>query len=445
MPPKSAALSPSIKIPQRVGVLGLTSFYNIADGNQPCKRNRSILTIKFRDFKMKVFVINQHGETLMPCGSRKARLLLESGKAKVIRRSPFTIQLNYGSTGYKQDLTLGVDTGHSELGLSVVSKTKEVFSAVAKMRNDISSKMDTRRMYRRQKRNKLRYRKPRFLNRSASTKKGRLAPSVQWKVDAHIRLIKQIKTLLPISKVVLETGKFDMAKMKNPDITNDQYQKGVQYGFENVKAYVLSRDSYKCQYKNKGCSDKLHVHHIKFRSKGGSDTPNNLITLCEKHHKALHAGKFELNIKSHNKLKSATVMNIIRNRLLSYFPEAVETFGYITKANRYQHKIEKTHFNDAFVIAGGSNQKREKERIINFKRKNNRSLQKNRNGYAPAIRKQRYKIQPKDLVKFEGKQYQAVGIQNKGAYLKMTNGVNAIVKSMKKIEVMFHQKGVIYT
>ncbi|MCK5813626.1 MAG: HNH endonuclease, partial [Cocleimonas sp.] len=353
---------------------------------------------------MKVFVINLQGETLMPCSSRKARLLLEGDKAKVIHRSPFTIQLNYGSTGYKQDLTLGVDTGHSEVGLSVVSKTKEVFSAIAKMRNDISSKMVTRRRYRRQKRSQLRYHKPRFLNRSASTRKGRLAPSVQWKVEAHIRLIDQIKTLLPISKVVLETGTFDMAKMKNPSITNEQYQKGVQYGFENIKAYVLSRDDYQCQCKKKGCSDKLHVHHIKFRSNGGSDTPSNLITLCEKHHKALHGGKLKLNVKSHKSLKSATTMNIIRSRLLRYFPEAIETFGYITKANRYQHKIEKTHSNDAFVIAGGSNQKRAEERIISFKRKNNRSLQKNRNGYAPAIRRQRYPVQPKDWVRFEGKQ-----------------------------------------
>jgi len=393
---------------------------------------------------MRVFVINQHGEALMPCKPRKAKIRLREGKAKVISRSPFTIQLKYGSTGYKQDLTLGVDTGHNEVGLSVVSKTKELFSAVAKMRNDISSKMETRRMYRRQKRSGLRYRKPRFLNRSASTRKGRLAPSVQWKVNAHISLINQLKSLLPIARVVLETGTFDMAKMKNPEITNEQYQKGVQYGFENVKAYVLSRDSYQCQCGKKGCSNKLHVHHVKYRSNGGSDMPNNLLTLCEKHHEALHAGKFELNIKSHKSLKSATMMNIIRRRLLSYFPEAIETFGYITKANRYKQGIEKTHSNDAFVIAGGSNQKRAEERTINFKRKNNRSLQKNRNGYAPAIRRQRYAIQPKDLVKFEGKQYQAVGMQNKGAYLKMTDGLKGIVKSVKKIEIVFHQKGVIY-
>lgn len=444
MPPKSTALSPSIKRPQLVGVLGLTSFYNIAEGNLPRKRNRSILMIKFRDFKMKIFVINQHGKILMPCKPKKAKQLLQDDKANVIKRKPFTIQLKYGSTGYKQDLTLGVDTGHNEVGLSVVSETKEVFSAIAKMRNDISGKMDIRRMYRRQKRNNLRYRKPRFLNRTASTRKGRLAPSVQWKVEAHARLINQLRTLLPITEVVLETGTFDIAKMKNPNISNEQYQKGVQYGFENIKAYVLSRDNYRCQSKKKGCSNRLEVHHIKYRSQGGSDAPNNLITLCQKHHKALHGGKLKLNIKSHKSLKSATTMNVIRKRLLEIFPDAIETFGYITKANRYQHGIEKTHSNDAFIIAGGTIQKRAKERTIGFKRKNNRCLQKNRNGYAPAIRRQRYKIQPKDLVKFEGKQYQAVGIQNKGAYLKMSDGVNAIVKSMKKIEVVFHQKGLVY-
>lgn len=394
---------------------------------------------------MRVFVINQHGEALMPCKPRKAKILLREGKAKVISRSPFTIQLKYGSTGYKQDLTLGVDTGHSEVGLSVVSETKEIFSAVASMRNDISKKMTERSSYRRNRRNRLRYRKPRFLNRRASTRQGRLAPSVQWKVNAHAKLIQQLKALLPLTKVVLETGTFDPHKLKNPDIKNEQYQKGVQYGFENVKAYVLSRDGYKCQCGQKGCTSKLEVHHIKYRSQGGSDTPDNLITLCSKHHKSLHDGKWSLDIKKHKSLKSATTMNVIRSQLLKLFPDAIETFGYVTKANRYQYGIEKTHSSDAFVIAGGSCQEREEEQAIHFKRKNNRCIQKNRKGFAPAIRKQRYAIQPKDLVSFEGKQYQAVGIQNKGAYLKMTDGIKAIVKSVKKIEVIFHQKGVVYT
>jgi len=77
---------------------------------------------------MIVFVLNKHGEQLMPCKPRKAKKLLNEEKAKVIRRSPFTIQLLYGSSGYKQNLTLGVDTGHKEVGLSVLQETRNKIS-----------------------------------------------------------------------------------------------------------------------------------------------------------------------------------------------------------------------------------------------------------------------------------------------------------------------------
>jgi len=102
--------------------------------------------------------------------------------------------------------------------------------------------------------------------------------------------------------------------------------------------------------------------------------------------------------------------------------------------------LEKTHATDAFIIAGGLKQQRSQTLKLFFKRKNNRSLQKNRRGFAPSIRKQRYSIQPHDLVIWQGKQYRAIGIQNKGAYLKMTDGVKPIVKSVKPICVVFHQK-----
>jgi hypothetical protein len=75
-----------------------------------------------------------------------------------------------------------------------------------------------------------------------------------------------------------------------------------------------------------------------------------------------------------------------------------------------------------------------------FKRKNNRVLQKNRKGFGPSIRTRRYAIQPYDLVLFEGKQYRAIGIQNKGAYLKMTDGIDTLVKNVKQVKVIYHQK-----
>ena len=165
----------------------------------------------------------------------------------------------------------------------------------------------------------------------------------------------------------------------------------------------------------------------------------------KKHHKQLHNGKFKLDVKKHKSLKSATTMNIIRSRLLKIFPDAIETFGYVTKTNRYIYNITKTHSNDAFVIAGGYSQERSKERTIRFKRKNNRSLQKNRNGVSPSIRRQRYKIQPQDIIEWNGLTCIAIGMQNKGAYLAFMNDAKRIVKNMNTITLIFQHKGVIYT
>ena len=65
-----------------------------------------------------VYVLNKHGEPLMPCSPGKARLLLKQQKACVVKRTPFTIKLLYGSAGYKQPITLGVDAGSKHVGLS---------------------------------------------------------------------------------------------------------------------------------------------------------------------------------------------------------------------------------------------------------------------------------------------------------------------------------------
>lgn len=383
-----------------------------------------------------------HGEPLMPCSPRKARILLKEKKAKVVQREPFTIQLLYGSSGYKQDITIGVDTGHDEVGVSVTIETKELFSSVFKMRNDISKKMTTRKMYRRTRRSRLRYRKPRFDNRSASTRKGSLAPSVEWKIEAHKRIISFYQNRLPNCKIILETGVFDMQKLQNPEIKNEMYQKGVQYGYANTKAYVLTRDGHKCQAGKSGCTKRLEVHHIKFKSQGGSDNPNNLITLCSKHHKELHEGRLNLNIKKHKSLRSATTMNIIRKRLLEHYPNAIETFGYVTKQNRQNLGLEKSHQNDAFVIAGGNKQERAETMGYKFKQANNRAIGIHRRGYAPTARKVRYPIQSGDIVKYEGRIYISRGNLGKGKsiYLEI-EGKKKTVNS-KKVELIYNRKNI---
>ena len=162
-----------------------------------------------------VYDLNTHGRPLLPCSPAKARHLLKDGKAVVKHRTPFTIQLVYGSSGYKQEVILGVDAGSKTIGLSASTRTTELFAANVIPRNDVVNKLSTRREFRRNRRNrKTRYRQARFNNRVHSKHKGWLAPSVEVKIQEHITPIKRVCGVLPISKVVVETAEFDLQKLK---------------------------------------------------------------------------------------------------------------------------------------------------------------------------------------------------------------------------------------
>lgn len=308
-----------------------------------------------------VYVISQNNEPLMPCSNAIARLLLKQGKAKVKKREPFTIKLTYGTTNYTQDLTLGVDTGSGTIGVGVSKDNGEiVYMSEVVVRNDIVDKMTIRSKYRRDRRNrKTRYRKERWFNRKNSIKSDRFSPTMVSKLHSHVKEIEFVKSILPVTTLVLETAQFDTHLMKNPNLANPKvkhwgYQKGINYGFENTKAMVLNRDNYTCQYcKGKHKDSKLEAHHIVFRSQSGSDEQDNLITLCHTCHKDLHNGKITLNLigKKKGALKYATQMNSIRKQLFRIYPDAIETFGYITKENRLQLDVSKEHYYDACIIA----------------------------------------------------------------------------------------------
>ncbi|QIR16454.1 RNA-guided endonuclease IscB [Shewanella aestuarii] len=300
---------------------------------------------------MHVYVINQHNKPLMPCQPVIARLLIKQGKAKVKTRTPFTIKLLMETDEYTQPVIAGMDTGSKIIGCAVTANGKVIYQSEVQLRNDVSKKMQQRAMYRRTRRNrKTRYRPARWLNRSSMRKVGRLAPSIKSKVDSHLREKRQVEAILPVTTWKVEIASFDIHKITNPDVTGVKYQQGVQKDYYNVKAFVLSRDSHQCQSKRKGKhSDKLHVHHIVFRSQGGTDTPSNLITLCEKCHNDLHAGKFELKTGK-SKTKHATEIGIIKSQLSKRW-DFEATHGYETKFKREQVlALPKTHYYDAVAI-----------------------------------------------------------------------------------------------
>ena len=290
--------------------------------------------------------------------SGKVYRLLKSKQAKVVRRCPFTIQLlNEPETLIVQEVVLGQDTGSRHIGTACIGNNKILYQSNTELRTDIKSNMDSRRQARRFRRNrKTRYRKPRFLNRKNSIKLNRLSPSIKHKVQAHIDEIEFCKKILPVSKIVLEVSQFDTALLKNPNLISEKvkhwgYQKGFDYGWSSHREAILNRDNYTCQICGKK-NTRLEVHHVIFRSQGGTDDENNLITLCEDCHSAIHDGKIVLTKKPKKlNLKYATHMSIIRSQLLKVYSEAIETFGFVTKENRNQLSLPKDHYIDACVIA----------------------------------------------------------------------------------------------
>jgi 5-methylcytosine-specific restriction endonuclease McrA len=349
-----------------------------------------------------VYVLNMRGKPLMPTTQQKANKLLKQNKAKVVKRIPFTIQLKYATGETKQKITLGIDSGYKFVGFSAVTDEKEVISGELTLRTDVSKKIQTRAMYRRTRRGKLWHRKPRFDNRKR--KEGWLAPSIQHKLDSHLRLIQKIKEILPISNVIVEVASFDQQKMQNPEISGIDYQQGELQGYE-IREYLLEKWGRKCAY----CGKKgipLEIEHIIPKSRGGSGRVSNLTISCKKCNlkkgtqTAEEFGFPNIQKKAKESLKATVFMNVVRTRIVTEL-DCEYTYGYITKHHRIKQKISKSHSNDAFVIAKGTNQQRTISYICRQTRRNNRSLQKNRKGFKIGIRRQRYDYHPKDLVKIE--------------------------------------------
>lgn len=316
----------------------------------------------------------------MPCSQRKARILLKQKKAKIVGYKPFTIQLTYATGEAKQEVTVGVDEGARHIGTAIVSRDKVLAKGEIELRQDVHSVLMTRAQYRRNRRfRKTRYRKARFLNRRKFD--GWLPPSIRAKLDANFAWIDKFCSLVPNPKLRIEVGKFDTAKMINPEIQGLDYQHGQTYGYYDVRYFVFTRDEYTCQV----CKKKnkiLHTHHIVYRSEGGTDRADNLITVCTDCHTSENhkpGGIFWRWMKEYKKVKQykePPFMNILRRRTFQKYPEAEITYGSETSPRRKELGLEKTHYNDAIAITGVESIKENPDDVFFVKqfRKKKRSL-----------------------------------------------------------------------
>jgi len=319
------------------------------------------------------------------CGH--VRFLLKTGKARVVRRSPFTIRLTYKAQNYVQPITLGVDVGSRHIGLSATTKTKELYAAQCEIRDDVSKYIRMRRCFRQSRRSrKCRYRKRRFLNRKRREKWS--SPSIRTKINSYLRIIKLIVSIMPVQKIRMEIARFDTAKILNPNIYGKGYTEGVLKGFHHINEYVLLRDKFSCQNCYGRSNDKrMEVHHIIRRVDLGTNKIDNLITLCHTCHEGFHNGNVKLFLSSPKpyRMRDSSMMNVLCAALPKQINKEVcekgiiveSTYGVETKHIREKQNITKSHINDAFCISGNVYAERARD-IFYHKclRRHNRMLHK---------------------------------------------------------------------
>ncbi|WP_458527444.1 RNA-guided endonuclease IscB, partial [Onishia taeanensis] len=283
--------------------------------------------------------------------------------------------------GETQRLALKLDPGSKTTGVAVVRLSAEgqhVLSLFELLHRgfQIREALTQRRAFRRRRRNQLRYRAPRFNNRTR--REGWLPPSLQHRVDTQMAWVHRLRRLAPITELAQELVRFDMQQMQNPEISGVEYQQGTLMGYE-VREYLLEKWGRECAY----CGEKdtpLEIEHIVARSRGGTDRVTNLTLACHACNQAkgndsleaffsrdkglkkrLKANKqpaemrYQRVIREQKRpLRDATAVNATRWALHTALastglPVEVASGGQ-TKFNRRQLGVPKTHALDAACV-----------------------------------------------------------------------------------------------
>ncbi len=307
-----------------------------------------------------VFVINKNKKPLSPCSSAVARKLLKENKATIHKKYPFTIrlkELKETEAMNKQKYILKIDYGSRYTGLAILNNNNVLWLAQLHHKTNIKSKLDSRRGHRRFRRNKLRYRKARFLNRG-NQKKGWIPPSLQSRVDNIKSWVYKLQRLIPLTNISYENCKFDTQLMNNENIKSVEYSQGALMGYE-VREYLLEKFDRKCMYCGKE-NVSLEIEHIIPKSRGGSNRIDNLGIACHECNQAKGnktAEEFGFSCIQKQVKKSLRDSALVNSTRWKVYEVLVKTdlsvecgTGARTKMNRINLELPKDHHYDACCI-----------------------------------------------------------------------------------------------
>jgi len=321
-----------------------------------------------------VFVLDANKRILTPCRPKRARILLNTGKAKVFRNYPFTIILKREVLNASpRELRVKLDPGSKKTGIAVLDDTngKVVFAGEIEHRgHNIKESLDSRRAIRRGRRFRTtRYRQARWLNRTRPI--GWLAPSLESRIANILTWVKRLSKFSNIKSISQELVKFDTQQMDNPEISGVEYQQGTLFGYE-VREYLLEKWQRKCAYCGKS-NTALEIEHIIPKSRGGSNKISNLTLACNKcnlskgNKTAEEFGFKEIQKQAKKPLKDAAAVNSTRWKLYNSLkivglPIEVGSGG-LTKFNRITRKLAKEHWIDALCVGKSTPEKLDIENI----------------------------------------------------------------------------------
>lgn len=328
---------------------------------------------------MSVFVLDKRGRPLMPCSEKRARLLLARGRARVHRVVPFVIRLVDRSvaSGSLQPLRIKLDPGSKASGMALVRDTDVIDPATGEIQRgaavlnlfelvhrgrQISEALTARRAMRRRRRGNLRYRAPRFLNRTRAA--GWLPPSLVHRADTTMSWVRRLMRWAPATALSSELVRFDLQALDNLDIEGIEYQQGTLAGYE-VREYLLEKWGRQCAYGDES-GVPLQIEHIHAKARGGTNRISNLTLACGKCNQAKGALPVEVFLAKEPKrlarilaqakrpLKDAAAVNATRwalsNALKATGLPVELASGGRTKFNRTTLGVPKTHALDAVCV-----------------------------------------------------------------------------------------------
>ena len=317
----------------------------------------------------RVFVLDTNKQPLAPCTPARARQLMDNNKAAAYRYNPFTIILHRTVELDTQDnYSINLDPGAVTTGLAIIGHFPKqgdvvIFGAeITHKSTAIKAKIYARSCFRSGRRSRLRYRQPRFDNRTR--KEGWLPPSLESRVNSTTHFVNKFNKLLSNVDICnIELPIFDTQKMNNPNIKNYQYSQGPMTNFDNTKDYLIHRDGESCFYC--GATDKkLFKEHVAPRAIG-SNSVNNLVLSClDCNNKKSNNPVAEFltdvpevltKLKRRNAPQwAAAAMNSMRNRLIQYISnlniEIGIYSGWQTSYNRNILGYKKEHWIDAACV-----------------------------------------------------------------------------------------------